>query len=151
MHTYGTLQKRSDYCVRRAVRLEQVSAHVRSSAAMAGTELFEASAAAPPPPGFSFGALCKFFCCASCKARSGAGARFGLPIPISGQALQDQGPQWITRALRTSGAIAQTNRCTALTVAPLGATGLMGEMCLIKWDFAEPVHACSPSVIPVRS
>jgi hypothetical protein len=118
---------------------------------MAGTELFEASAAAPPPPGFSFGALCKFFCCASCKARSGAGARFGLPIPISGQALQDQGPQWITPALRTSGAIAQTNRCTALTVGPLGATGLMGEMCLLKWDFAEPVHACSPSVIPVRS
>ena len=49
------------------------------------------------------------------------------------------GTEWVTLALRTSQAIAQDNECTTLHVQPLGASGLLGEMVLVKWTFAAEV------------
>ena len=49
------------------------------------------------------------------------------------------GPEWVTRALRTSQRIAADNACTSLEVRPLGSSGLLGEMVLVTWAFAQPV------------
>ena len=90
--------------------------------------------------------FCQWLCCGSCSFRGGNGDHWGLRFPRSGQEFQNMGADWVTLALRTSQMIAPDNACTSLHVEPLGASGLLGEMVLVKWTFAADV-SFAPEVV----
>jgi hypothetical protein len=90
-------------------------------------------------PSGVFSGACKWLCCASCSSRGGRGEQWGLPFPRTAEELQSLGVEWVTRALRTSRAITPSNSCRSLGVQPLGESGLLGEMVLVRWEFEEEV------------
>ena len=83
--------------------------------------------------------LCSYLWCGSCKGARAKGATHGLKFPRDGAEMSKMGATWVSTALRKAGKISADNSCTKCEVGPLGETGILGEMCLVKWEFAKPV------------